>query len=231
MRKKFAVIGLGDFGWSVAISLAERNAEVVAIDNDLEVIEEIKDKVTYAVRLNSTDEKALRSLGLEKIDAVIVSIGTNFEDTILTSVLLMNLGVKMVIARVNSKIQETILKKLGIHQVINPELEIAAKVSTSLINEDILDYLDLGDGHTIFQIKTPSEFIGKSLREIEMRIRFNVNLITIKRQYKIENEETKQTEFRERIYGVPTESTVIEDNDKLVLYGRERDIKKILDLK
>lgn len=230
MRKKFAVIGLGDFGWSVAISLAERNAEVVAIDQDLEVIEEIKDKVTYAVRLNSTDEKALRSLGLDKVDAVIVSIGTNFENTILTSVLLMNMDIKMIIARASSKIQETILRKLGIHQIINPEFEIANRVSTSLINEDVLDYLDLGDGHTIFQIKTPREFVGKSLREIEMRIRFNVNLVTIKRQSKIENEETGQTELRERIYGVPTESTVIEDNDKLVLFGKERDIKKILDL-
>ncbi|NCS87352.1 MAG: TrkA family potassium uptake protein, partial [Ignavibacteria bacterium] len=228
MRKKFAVIGLGDFGWSVAISLAERNAEVVAIDQDIEIIDEIKDKVTYAVRLNSTDEKALRSLGLESIDAVIVSIGTNFENTILTSVLLMNLGVKMVIARAASKIQETILKKLGVHQVINPELEIAAKVSTSLINEDVLDYLDLGDGHAIFQIKTPKEFVGKSLNEIELRIRFNVNLITIKRQHKIENEETSKTEFHERIYGVPTASTIIDENDKLVLFGREKDIKKIL---
>ena len=231
MRKKFAVIGLGDFGWSVAISLAERNAEVVAVDQDIEIIDEIKDKVTYAVRLNSTDEKALRSLGLESIDAVIVSIGTNFENTILTSVLLMNLGVKMVIARAASKIQETILKKLGVHQVINPELEIAAKVSTSLINEDVLDYLDLGDGHAIFQIKTPKEFVGKSLSEIELRIRFNVNLITIKRQHKIENEETSKTEFHERIYGVPTASTIIDENDKLVLFGREKDIKKILDLK
>jgi len=231
MRKKFAVIGLGDFGWSVAISLAERNAEVVAIDQDIEIIDEIKDKVTYAVRLNSTDEKALRSLGLESIDAVIVSIGTNFENTILSSVLLMNLGVKMVIARAASKIQETILKKLGVHQVINPELEIAAKVSTSLINEDVLDYLDLGDGHAIFQIKTPKEFVGKSLNEIELRIRFNVNLITIKRQHKIENEETSKTEFHERIYGVPTASTIIDENDKLVLFGREKDIKKILDLK
>jgi trk system potassium uptake protein TrkA len=231
MRKKFAVIGLGDFGWSVAISLAERNAEVVAVDQDMNIIEEIKDKVTYAVRIDSTDEKSLRSLGLEKIDAVIVSIGTNFENTILTSVLLMNIGVKMVIARASSKIQETILKKLGVHQIINPELEIAAKVSTSLINEDVLDYLDLGDGHAIFQINTPTEFVGKSLNEIELRIRFNVNLITIKRQYKIENEETSTTDVRDRIYGVPSASTIIEENDKLVLFGRERDIKKILDLK
>lgn len=230
MNKKFAVIGLGDFGWSVAISLAERNAEVVAIDQDMDVIEEIKDKVTYAVRLDSTDEKALRSLGLDKVDAVIVSIGTNFESTILTSVLLLKMGVKKIIARASSKIQETILQKLGIHQIINPELEIAAKVSTSLINEDVLDYIELGDDYTIVQIKTPKDFIGKSIQEINLRLRFNVNLITIKRQYKIDNEETGGQIVKERIYGVPTATTVIEESDKLVMMGRDKDVKKILDL-
>ncbi len=229
MKRKFAVIGLGDFGNSIAISLAERGAEVIAIDQNMDVIEDIKDKVTYAVRMDATETKPLKSLGIDKVDAAVVSIGTNFENTILTSVLLLQMGVKKVIARVNSKIQETILVKLGVHQVINPELEIASKVAFNLINQDVLDYIPLGEDYNIVQIKAPSSFVGKSLQEIDLRIRYNVNLITIKRRYTIKSEETGEEIIKERIYGVPTATTVLENNDILIVLGKDKDIKKIID--
>lgn len=228
MNKKFAVIGLGDFGWSVAVTLAQRGADVIAIDQDMEIINDIKDKVTYSARLDATDEKALISLGIDKVDAVIVSIGTHFESTILTSVLLLQMGVKKVVARVNSKLQETILKKLGVHQIINPELEIAAKVASNLVNEDVLDYIPLGENYNIVQVKVPHNFVGKSLQEIDLRLKYNLNLITIKRQFQIKGEDNTLT-FKERIYGVPTASTVLEENDILILLGIDKDIKKILD--
>lgn len=228
MDKKFAVIGLGDFGWSIAVSLESKGAEVIAIDRSLEIIEDIKDRVTYAARLDATEEKPLRSLGVDKVDAAIVSIGTNFENTILTSVLLLQMGVKKVVARAASKIQETILKKLGVHQVINPELEIAARVATNLVNDEVLDYIPLGEDYNIVQLKTPQKFVGKSLQEIDLRIRFNVNLITIKRQYKV-NEGTEDEIIKERIYGVPTATTIIEQNDILIILGKDKDIKKIID--
>ena len=229
MDKKFAVIGLGDFGWSIALTLSEKGAEVMAIDRDMAVIEEIKDKVTYAVRMDSTDERALLSIAPDKIDAVIVSIGTNFEDTILTSVLLIQMGVKKVVARVSSKIQETILNKLGVHQIINPELEIAARVASKLVNEDMLDYINLGDEYNIVQVKAPKAMVGKSLQEIEFRIRYNLNLITLKRNYVIEQEDTGEKIIKQRIYGVPTATTVIEEDDVLILIGKDKDIKKLFD--
>jgi len=229
MDKKFAVIGLGDFGYSIAISLAERGAEVIAIDQDMDVIEDIKDKVTYAVRMDATETKPLKSLGIDKVDAAVVSIGTNFENTILTSVLLLQMGVKKVVARVNSKIQETILHKLGVHQVINPELEIASKVAFNLVNQEVLDYIPLGEDYNIVQIKAPAAFVGKSLQEIDLRIRYNINLITIKRRYVIKNEDTGAETIKERIYGVPTATTVLESNDILIVLGKDKDIKKIID--
>ena len=228
MNKKFAVIGLGDFGWSVAVSLAERGAEVIAIDQNMDVIDDIKDKVTYAVRMDSTEIKPLKSLGIDKVDAAIVSIGTNFENTILTSVLLLQMDVKKVIARVSSKIQETILTKLGVHQVINPELKIADRVALNLINEEVLDFMALDKDYNIVHVKAPKRLIGKSLQEIDLRIKYNVNLITIKRFYKIQDEETKKTITKERIYGVPTASTVIEEDDVLILLGRDKDIRYLV---
>ncbi|AFN74432.1 potassium uptake protein KtrA [Melioribacter roseus P3M-2] len=229
MNKKFAVIGLGDFGLSVALSLAEKGAEVIAIDRDMEIIEDIKDKVTYAVRMDSTDEKALRSLGVDKVDAVIISMGTNFEDTILTSVLLLQMKVKKVIARATSKIHEKILTKLGVDQVISPDFEIANKVANTLMSDDILDFVSIGEEYSIFQIRAPKAFIGKSLQEIDLRIRYNLNLITIKREYKVVDEATGEELTKQRIYGVPTSTTIVEENDILVLFGKEKDIKKVID--
>jgi trk system potassium uptake protein TrkA len=229
MNKKFAVIGLGDFGRSVALSLAEKECEVIAIDQDMDVIEEIKDKVTYAVRLDSTDEKALKALGIDKVDAAIISIGEHFEDTILTSVLLMQMGVKKIVARATSIIQQKILLKLGVNQVITPEFEIAKRVASTLINEDVLDLVPLGENYNIVQVKAPNSFIGKTLQEIDLRIRFNLNLITIKRLHKIKNEQTGEETTKERIYGVPTASTVIEENDILFLLGKDKDVRKIIE--
>ncbi|MFA3783546.1 TrkA family potassium uptake protein [Melioribacteraceae bacterium 4301-Me] len=229
MNKKFAVIGLGDFGVSIAISLAEKGAEVIAIDRNMDIIEDIKDKVTYAIKMDSTEERALRSVGVDKMDAVIISIGTNFEDTILTSVLLLQMGVKKVVARASSKIQEKILNKLGVHHVITPEFEIANKVANTLLSDDILDYIPIGEEYNILQIKTPKAFVGKSLQEINLRIRFNLNLITIKRSYTIKDEATGEEIVKQRIYGVPTSTTVLEANDVLVLFGKEKDIKKIIE--
>jgi len=228
-KMKFAIIGLGDFGASIAVSLAEKGAEVMAIDHDMEVIEEIKDKVSTAIKMDSTDEKSIRSLGIDKVDTVIISIGTHFEDTVLTSVLLLQMGVKRIIARVNSQIQEKILIKLGVHQVISPEIEIAKRLATTLINEEIIDYLPLDENYNIIQMKSPRAFVGKSLQEIDLRIRYNINLITIKRVYQVKDEATGALITKERIYGVPTATTIIEENDILIVLGKDKDISKIIE--
>ena len=229
MNRKFAVIGLGDFGKSIAISLTEKGGDVIAVDHDMEIVEEIKDKVSYSVRLDSTDEKALRSLGIDKVDVAVVTMGEHFEDTVLTSVLLLQMGVKKVVARATSKMQEKILLKLGVHQAITPEFEMASRLASSLFNENVLDYIPLGEGYNIFQIKTPKSFVGKTLAEIDLRIKYNLNLITIKRVHTVKNEDTGENIVKQRIYGVPTASTIIEENDVLIVLGKDKDVKKIIE--
>lgn len=227
MNKQFAVIGLGDFGRSIAISLAEKGADVIAIDENMDIVEDIKDKVTYAVRLDSTDEDGLKALGLNKMDTVIVSMGDHFEDEVLTSVLLLQQGAKKVIARANSPIQEKILHKLGVHQVISPEFEMARRLAQTLFNENYLDYTPLGDDYIIAQIKTPQVFIGKTLQEIDLRKRYYLNLITIKRSQISHNNITGEETIKEKIIGVPTAGTILEANDVLILLGTERHIEEL----
>lgn len=228
MNNRFAVIGLGDFGKNVAITLAEKKCDVIAIDKNMEVIEEIKDLVALAVKTDATDEKALLKLGIHQVDAVVIALGGDFEDAVLTCVILNQLGVKRIVARASTPIQEKILLKLGAHQVITPEVEVAKKIANSLINDNILDSLSLDDNYKIYHIKAPGNFVGKSLQEIDLRIRFNVNLITLKRKFK-EKKLNGEVEIIEKIYGVPTATTVIEEDDTLIVFGKEKDVLKILD--
>jgi trk system potassium uptake protein TrkA len=228
MNNKFAVIGLGDFGKNVALTLSKKNCEVIAIDKNIDIIEEIKDSVSLAVKTDATDEKSLLKLGIDQVDAAVIALGGDFEDTVLTCVILNQLNVKRIVARASTPIQEKILLKLGAHQVVTPEVEIAKKIANSLINDNILESLTLDENYNIFYIKAPKNFVGKSLQEIDLRIRYNVNLITLKRKYK-ETKLNGEIEIIEKIYGVPTAATVIEEDDTLIVFGKEKQVLKILD--
>ncbi|MGB9664726.1 MAG: potassium channel family protein [Ignavibacteria bacterium] len=229
MAKKIAIIGLGDFGQNLAKHLSEKGAEVLAIDNDFEKVEEIKDIVAVAVRLDATDEKALRAQGIQDMDAVVISIGQEFESTLLTVMNLINLGVKKIIARATTPIHKIILEKVGVHYIISPEEEIADKLASSLIYEDVLEWIKLGGDYTIAYLPAPEIFVGKTLQELDIRTKYNVNLITIKKITKVFNKTTKQEEIKERIIGVPGPGTVIENGDILILFGREKDISKLIE--
>jgi len=229
LKKKFVIIGLGDLGSTIAARLGQSGAEVMAIDVDQDAIEDIKDQVTSAVRADSTDEKALMSLGIdESVDAAIVAIGPDkFENTVLTSVILLQLKVKKVVARASSVLQDTILKKLGVHQVLIPEHQIARQFVNLVTSRDVLDTVVLGEDYNIVHMRTPRAFVGKSLQELDLRIRYNVNLVTIKREVTTVSGDKKET--KETIYGVPTASTILEANDIMVVFGRDKDIRKIVD--
>jgi len=229
VAKKIAIIGLGDFGSNLAKHLTEKGAEVLAIDNDFDKVEEIKDQVTVAVRLDATDEKALKAQGIQEMDAVVISIGQEFESTILTVMHLLNLGVKNIIARATTPIHKIILEKVGVHHIVSPEEEIAAKLASSLIYEDVLEWIKISNEYTIAYIPTPEIFIGKTLQELDLRTKYNVNIITIKKITRTINRKTNQEEIKERIIGVPGPSTVIEPDDILIIFGREKDIAKLIE--
>src|SRR5437773_2752568 len=145
VQSKFAVIGLGRFGTAIAQTLSQRGAEVLAIDNSEEKTEEIKDDVAYAVTLDSTELKALKSQNIQNMDAVVVAIGENFEALLLTTVLLMELNVKRIIARASGKHQRMILEKLGIEEILSPENEVGIAVAERLLNPTIVTSLQLPD--------------------------------------------------------------------------------------
>src|SRR5690606_19885455 len=181
MRHKFVVIGLGIFGNSIARTLAERGAEVLAIDNDEDHVEAIKDEVAYAVTLDSTDMRALEAQNIQDMDAAIVAIGEDFEAVLITTANLQELNIKRVITRASNKQQRRILEKMGVHEILSPEGEVGKTVAERLLQPNIRTFLPLPDNYEIVEINTPRGIANKSLAKISLREKYNLNMITIKR--------------------------------------------------
>lgn len=223
---KFAVIGLGQFGIAIAKTLARRGVEVLAIDRDERIIEEIADSVANAVALDSTDKKALLSVDIQKFDAVVVAIGEDFEQLLLTTTQLMDIGVKRIMARARGRNQQIILRKLGVDEILSPEDEVGANVAEKLVNPSIVSYLDLPDEYCIMEVSCPPAIIGRSLSDIDMRKRYLINLLTLKEE--IETDKNESGEKKYRIAGIPAGDTIVQSNHFLVLFGKRENLERFI---
>jgi len=225
---KFAVIGVGKYGSTIALRLAERGAQVFAFDNSEEKIENIKGEVAFAVTLDSTDSKALSSQNINEMDAVVVAIGENFEATVLTSVHLLDLGVKRVIARASGTDQRLILEKIGVKEILTPEDEVAFVIREKLLNPSILSFLQLPDDYEIAEIKPPKGTLNRSIEDIDFRNKYQLTLVTMKREYDIKKK--GQYEVEQHVIGVPNSDTVIESRDTLVVFGTAKHVQRFIDV-
>jgi len=217
--KRFAVIGLGNFGFHAAKALFEDGNEVVAIDTDKARVQAIDPHSTEAVVLDATDKEALKSLGLESMDGVIVSTGTKISTSILISLYLQEIGVKKILAKALDDDHAKILKRVGATEIIHPERDMALRVSRSLSRPNVLDFVPLTEDYDLVQVDPPREFIGKSLRELNLRARYKVHIIAIKEL------------VPENFVLVPPAGFVIKDSDILIMLGKSEDIRRIKALK
>lgn len=223
--KKFAVIGLGRFGRKLAVSLTLSEAEVIAIDQNRDIVEEIRDEVTHAVRLDSTDEDALRAQGVENVDVAIVGIGQSgrgFESSVLTVVNLKAMGVPRVYARAETIVQGQVLEKVGATEVIYPEIESAQRWSSKLITPQIIDKIDLSPGYSLASVIAPNSFHEKSVLDLQLRQRFGVNLVSIKRGDNVEDKRQKG-----EIINVPFPETIIYAGDTLMITGSDENLSAL----
>ena len=227
MNQTFAVIGLGLFGASIARTLAERGAEVIAVDTNLAKVEAIKDDVAHAVCLDATDPKALTGQNIHEADAIVVAIGEDFECLLLTSVLLLELKVKRLISRAANAQQKMILEKLGVKEILSPEITVAKTVAESLLHPSIQTSLPLSDEYEIVEINTPKRVVDHTIDEINLRERYKLNLITIKRKYR--EEKNGEVEENFKVLGVPQPDTKLQDNDILILLGKVADVDKFVE--
>jgi trk system potassium uptake protein len=217
--KRYAVIGLGNFGFHAAKSLYEDGNEVVAIDLDKARVHTIDPYSTEAIVLDATDNEALKSLGLENMDGVIVSTGTKISTSILICLHLQEMGVKKILAKALDEDHGKILKRVGATEIIHPERDMAIRISRSLSRPNILDFIPLAEDYDLVQVGPPKEFIGRTLNELNLRAKYNVHVIAIKEL------------IPDNFLLVPPADFVIKDSDILIMLGKSEDIKKIKALK
>jgi trk system potassium uptake protein TrkA len=224
--RRFAVIGLGRFGQKLAIALAMSGAEVIAIDKNRDEIELITDQVSHAVRLDSTDEEALKAQGVDKVDVAIIGIGQGgggFESAILTVVNLRQMGVKQIYARAEGLIAGEVFSKVGATEVIYPEIESAQRWAFKLIAPQIGEKIDFAPGYSLARVKAPASFDGKTVMDLQLRQKYSVNLVLIKRG----EHATRTKDQKGKIINVPMPSTVIYQDDILMIAGSDADLAKL----
>ncbi len=215
-RNQYAVIGLGRFGTSIARRLHGAGQEVLGIDINEESVENAEAYVTDSAIADSTEEKALMSLGITNFDCVIVAIGDDIQSSILTVMLLKNLGIKKIIAKATSKRHGQVLDTIGVDWTIYPERDMGERVANQLLSPNMLNYIELSKDYNLEEIMLPKKMIGRNLRELDIRARFKVSVIAIIRSGDI--------------IISPSPDEFLQEEDILVTIGTRNDLAKFSSL-
>ena len=214
--RQFVVIGLGRFGSSVARSLAENDYDVLAIDVEKERVQNIMDTVTHAVEADATDKSALNSLGVSNFDVGVVSIGNNIHASILATLILKEMGVPHVVAKAIDHLHGKVLDKVGADRVVYPEQDMGIRIARNLISTNVLDYIEFSSDYSIIEIIPPEKMIGKTLEELDLRSKYNVNVMAIKRG--------------EHMNMTPGAKDSILEDDLLVVMGKNEHLEKLQEI-
>ncbi len=209
--REFVVIGLGRFGSSLARELVDLGHSVLAIDASEAKVQEISEVVSHAVYANATDEDALKALGIRNFEVAVVSIGEDIQASILATLILKEMGVKTVVVKAISVLHAKVLEKIGADRIIFPEREMGVKVAHSLAAPNVLDYMSLDKDYGIEEVAIPEKFIGKSLMDLNLRVKYGITVIAIKRN----NE----------LIPSPGAETIFENKDTAVIVGTRKGLK------
>ena len=210
-RKSFAVIGMGRFGQSVVEELIKREADVLVIDNDPERIAKMSKIATHAVTLDTTDVESLREVGISSIDHVVVAIGKDIQSSILTTLVLKNLGVERVTVKVQNADHAKIVDKLGADEIIQPEQQSGRRLASKIVSNNVLDYIDLNESHSFIIVNVTEKIIDSTIINLNVRNRYNINIVAIRRGEDII---------------IPKPDDLLEENDQLLLVGGNEDLEK-----
>ncbi len=226
---QFAVIGLGRFGNTIAETLIKKGADVIAIDNDEKKVEEVRNFVTNAVCLDSTDEQALRAIDISNVDAVVIAIGENIEVSVLTAAILRKIGVGKIFAKVDSELHARILTIVGVQRTIFPEQYVGREIANLLTSQHIFNYAEISKEHSLVEIAVPSFFLGKTLKDLDVRNKYNVSIIAIKHsQPKID--EFGNNVLVEETNVIPSGEDILKETDRIMIIGKNSDVDKLIKL-
>lgn len=179
MRKQFAVLGLGNFGFSLAVTLENFGCEVIAVDSSADRIHEIADDVSYAMRAELQDPELIKMLGARNLDGVIVAISENLEVSILATLMAKELGAPFVLAKARNDVHADILKKLGADAVVFPEREMGSRVAKSIVATNFADWIELSPEYSMIETGVPAGWVGENLKELRVRERYGINVVGV----------------------------------------------------
>ncbi|WP_018885676.1 potassium channel family protein [Paenibacillus massiliensis] len=212
-KKQYAIIGMGRFGSSVAYALSEMGYDVLAIDANEQRIQEVSEMVTHAVSADSTDEEALRALGIRNFDVVVVAIGEDIQASILTTLILKDMGVPVLLVKAKNELHGKVLQKIGADKVIYPERDMGLRVAHHLTSPNILDYIELSQDYSIFEMQAPRFMIGRNLKELDIRAKYGCNVLGIRRE--------KEMNIS------PHPEDLIQTGDVLIIVGHKNDLVRL----
>jgi len=219
---------------SLVQSLAENKCQVLAIDSNMELVKKAQGFVTQAVMLDARDPEALKSVGINEMDAVVVAIGSSQESSMLATMILKDLGLEHVIAKAVTELHGRFLKKVGADQVIYPEIDSGKRLGRNLTLPNIIEQIEFGEDHGVFEIKVPESWVGKTLGDLNVRAKYGVSIIAIQADLKdatTDDKEVKGKEETDREKAAmnvsPLATTILKDNDLLLILGHVDQIKKL----
>jgi len=207
--KNFVVIGLGRFGSALARELSVLGNEVIAVDRSEHQVNAVADEVTHAMTADIHDENVLRRIGVAECDCAIVAFASDIQSNILVTLLLKDLGVKKVIAKASNAMHVRVLQKIGADQIVFPEADMGKRMARILSSGRMLDYIDIGGEYKVAEVRCPAHWAGRKLRELDLRTKYNINVLLIKNNDRLIN---------------PSADYVIEKNDVAVIMGLEDDV-------
>lgn len=213
IKKQFAVVGLGRFGTSVALTLQQLGYEVLAIDSSEERVQKLSDQITHVVQADTTDENSLTALGLRNFDVVVVAIGEDVQANVTTTLLLKEMGVPFIIAKARNALHGKMLEKIGADRVVYPERDMGKRVAHSLISSNVLDYIELSPKLSLVEITAPSIIVGRTLQQSNLRAVYGANIVAIKRS--------------DELIVPPQPNEVILEGDVLIAIGSAEGLQKL----
>lgn len=207
MKKSFIVFGLGRFGLSITQTLMSLGHEVMVVDQEEEKVNRASMIATQALQLDSTDENALKEIGVANFDEAIVAIGSDILASILTALLLKGLGVTKVTAKANNDYHSKVLEKIGVDRIVHPERDMAIRIAHQMVSSNVIDFMELSSELNVVEIATSEKMVGKSLEELEIRKKYGCTVIAIKR------------EGIQAVNVSPKASDIVREGDLLVIIG------------
>ncbi|MDX1653175.1 MAG: TrkA family potassium uptake protein [Brumimicrobium sp.] len=224
---KYIIVGLGNFGSSLAEKLTAQGNEVIGVDSRADRVETYKEKISHTIHMDATDESAVSGLPLKDTDTVIIGIGENQGSNVMATALFKNLGVKRLISRAIDSLHEKVLMAIGVDEIVHPEEETAERWAKKLSLKGVVDSFELSKDYSLIETRVPKDYIDKTIGDVELRKKFGVLVLTIIKQSEVKSLLGKSRK-ESKVQGVASAETKMEEDDILVLFGRDKNLKKFL---